>query len=99
MSKLDSAEYRMLEALIDQRLRLTEENLHLMARFSGGMQGAHSLQKELLRAELARDFWQSYEQEHGKPPHRVARMRGLRSLPGTSNLLKSRARRDRHGLT
>ena len=68
MSTLDSAEYRMLETLVDQRLRLTQENLHLMERFSGGMQGTHGLQKELLRAELGREFRQSYQQEHGAAP-------------------------------
>ena len=81
MSKLDSAEYRMLEALVDQRLRLTQENLHLMERFSGGMQGTHGLQKELLRAELARDFRQSYEQEHGKPPSQSRVDEGIAITP------------------
>ncbi|MDB4671332.1 hypothetical protein OAF34_04275 [Pirellulaceae bacterium] len=66
MGKLDSAEYRMLEALIEQRRRLTQENLHLMERC--GMQGTHNLQKEILKAEIAKDFRRTYEQEHGKPP-------------------------------
>ena len=79
MSKLDSAEYRMLEALVDQRRRLTQENLHLMEHC--GMQGTHGLQKEVLRAELARDFRQSYEQENGKPPSQSRVDEGIAITP------------------
>ena len=65
MTSLSSAEYAKLESLIEQRCKLTEDNLKLMARWKG-THGTHNWEKELLRAEISRDYRESNQKEHAK---------------------------------
>ena len=58
--------YAELESLLEQRRQITEKNLHLLEHC--GQQGTHSLQREILKAEIGGEFRESFLQEEGTQP-------------------------------
>ena len=54
MNAMDSSLSAELESLLDERRQLTDRKAHILAQF--GQTGTHSLQKEILKAEIAREF-------------------------------------------